>query len=225
MSGDHGGGQTSRHNGTKPNTNLSPCHPANSAFRLGVVVSFRRRFLLGIFHRIPRRNLNALDQVCSEAKPPPKKPKKIPAPDAAAVQAPRRCTHCGVHKTPQWRTGPLGAKTLCNACGVRFKSGRLLPEYRPACSPTFSSELHSNHHRKVLEMRRKKEGTAGVDPVKLNANRMIIGTLRGFDQFMNLVVDNTVEVNGNEKTDIGMVVIRGNSVVTVEALEPVNRTQ
>ncbi|KAF1881361.1 hypothetical protein Lal_00023397 [Lupinus albus] len=60
--------------------------------------------------------------------------------------------------------------------------------------------------------------------IKLNANRMIVGTLRGFDQFMNLVVDNTVEVNGTEKTDIGMVVIRGNSVVTVEALEPVNRT-
>ncbi|BBH07622.1 probable small nuclear ribonucleoprotein G, partial [Prunus dulcis] len=57
--------------------------------------------------------------------------------------------------------------------------------------------------------------------IKLNANRMVIGTLRGFDQFMNLVVDNTVEVNGNEKNDIGMVVIRGNSVVTVEALEPV----
>lgn len=42
--------------------------------------------------------------------------------------------------------------------------------------------------------------------VKLNANRMIIGTLRGFDQFMNLVIDNTIEVNGDEKTDIGMVV-------------------
>ncbi|KAH7546214.1 hypothetical protein FEM48_Zijuj01G0176800 [Ziziphus jujuba var. spinosa] len=61
--------------------------------------------------------------------------------------------------------------------------------------------------------------------VKLNANRMVVGTLRGFDQFMNLVVDNTVEMNGNEKTDIGMVVIRGNSVVTVEALEPVARSQ
>ena len=42
--------------------------------------------------------------------------------------------------------------------------------------------------------------------VKMNANRMVIGTLRGFDQFMNLVVYNIVEVNGNEKTDIGMVV-------------------
>ncbi|KAL5198398.1 hypothetical protein ABZP36_001910 [Zizania latifolia] len=59
--------------------------------------------------------------------------------------------------------------------------------------------------------------------VKLNANRVVIGTLRGFDQFMNLVMDNTVEVNGNEKNDIGMVVIRGNSVVMIEALEPVAR--
>ncbi|TVU18205.1 hypothetical protein EJB05_34288, partial [Eragrostis curvula] len=50
-----------------------------------------------------------------------------------------RCTHCMSSKTPQWRTGPLGSKTLCNACGVRYKSGRLLPEYRLANSPTFVS--------------------------------------------------------------------------------------
>ncbi|KAL8200410.1 hypothetical protein R6Q57_011749 [Mikania cordata] len=97
-------------------------------------------------------------------KPPVKRPKKrnyFPAGEPA-VQ-PRRCSHCHVQKTPQWRAGPLGAKTLCNACGVRFKSGRLLPEYRPACSPTFSSEVHSNNHRKVLEMRQKKEAAnAGV---------------------------------------------------------------
>ncbi|GMN55769.1 hypothetical protein TIFTF001_024889 [Ficus carica] len=73
----------------------------------------------------------------------------------AVVQ--RRCSHCQVQKTPQWRAGPLGAKTLCNACGVRFKSGRLFPEYRPACSPTFSGDVHSNSHRKVLELRKKKE--------------------------------------------------------------------
>ncbi|XP_071702779.1 GATA transcription factor 7-like [Rutidosis leptorrhynchoides] len=69
----------------------------------------------------------------------------------------RRCTHCQVQKTPQWRSGPLGPKTLCNACGVRFKSGRLYPEYRPAGSPTFSGDVHSNSHRKVLEMRKKME--------------------------------------------------------------------
>ena len=35
--------------------------------------------------------------------------------------------HCGSNKTPQWRAGPVGAKTLCNACGVRYKNGRLQP--------------------------------------------------------------------------------------------------
>ncbi|CAN8327590.1 unnamed protein product [Cochlearia groenlandica] len=69
----------------------------------------------------------------------------------------RRCSHCGTNNTPQWRTGPVGPKTLCNACGVRFKSGRLCPEYRPADSPTFSNEIHSNLHRKVLELRKSKE--------------------------------------------------------------------
>ncbi|OIW07684.1 hypothetical protein TanjilG_07726 [Lupinus angustifolius] len=69
----------------------------------------------------------------------------------------RKCLHCGAEKTPQWRAGPLGPKTLCNACGVRFKSGRLVPEYRPASSPSFRSDLHSNSHRKVMEMRKQKQ--------------------------------------------------------------------
>ncbi|XP_006359773.1 GATA transcription factor 12 [Solanum tuberosum] len=71
----------------------------------------------------------------------------------------RKCLHCATDKTPQWRTGPLGPKTLCNACGVRYKSGRLVPEYRPAASPTFMLTKHSNSHRKVLEIRRQKEVT------------------------------------------------------------------
>uniref|UniRef100_A0A0D9WIS7 GATA-type domain-containing protein n=1 Tax=Leersia perrieri TaxID=77586 RepID=A0A0D9WIS7_9ORYZ len=51
----------------------------------------------------------------------------------------------------------MGPKTLCNACGVRYKSGRLVPEYRPAASPTFVVSKHSNSHRKVVELRRQKE--------------------------------------------------------------------
>ncbi|TXG64644.1 hypothetical protein EZV62_011638 [Acer yangbiense] len=89
--------------------------------------------------------------------PAAKKLKKKPAVQTGGGLFQRRCSHCQIQKTPQWRTGPLGPKTLCNACGVRFKSGRLFPEYRPACSPTFSRDVHSNSHRKVLEMRKKKE--------------------------------------------------------------------
>ncbi|RID50458.1 hypothetical protein BRARA_H01186 [Brassica rapa] len=93
-----------------------------------------------------------------------------------AVFFQRRCSHCGTNTTPQWRTGPAGPKTLCNACGVRFKSGRLCPEYRPADSPTFSNEIHSNLHRKVMELRKSKElgeergeGTTKSDQVKFGS--------------------------------------------------------
>ncbi|GLT54935.1 hypothetical protein SLA2020_280930 [Shorea laevis] len=63
----------------------------------------------------------------------------------------RRCTHCRAEKTPQWREGPSGPKTLCNACGVRYKSGRLVPEYRPVASPTFDNCKHSNSHKQILK--------------------------------------------------------------------------
>lgn len=33
------------------------------------------------------------------------------------------CRNCGVTQTPQWRSGPEGPRTLCNACGVRYKKG------------------------------------------------------------------------------------------------------
>ncbi|KAJ8447169.1 hypothetical protein Cgig2_022898 [Carnegiea gigantea] len=76
-----------------------------------------------------------------------------PPHNAVRAHKPRRCTHCQIEKTPQWREGPMGKKTLCNACGLRHKSGRLLPEYRPAASPTFDDAKHSNFHKKVEKMR------------------------------------------------------------------------
>ncbi|KAH6801691.1 hypothetical protein C2S51_033137 [Perilla frutescens var. frutescens] len=80
----------------------------------------------------------------------------------AAQQAIRKCMHCEITKTPQWRAGPMGPKSLCNACGVRYKSGRLFPEYRPAASPTFVPSLHSNSHKKVVEMRTRFETGAAT---------------------------------------------------------------
>ncbi|XP_047318807.1 GATA transcription factor 2-like [Impatiens glandulifera] len=84
----------------------------------------------------------------------------------------RRCTHCASEKTPQWRTGPHGLKDLCNACGVRFKSGRLLPEYRPAASPTFVLTQHSNSHRKVMELQRSKK-SKGTLTISSESNEQV----------------------------------------------------
>lgn len=56
--------------------------------------------------------------------------------------------------------------------------------------------------------------------LKLNGNRTVIGVLRGFDPFMNLVIDEAYEaLKTGEKRPIGMVVARGNSVSMIEALE------
>lgn len=49
----------------------------------------------------------------------------------------RVCAHCGTTKTPLWRNGPGGPKSLCNACGIRFKkAGR-----RSAANGTVESEV------------------------------------------------------------------------------------
>lgn len=37
----------------------------------------------------------------------------------------RKCAYCGAKSTPMWRRGPDGAGTLCNACGVKWKNGKI----------------------------------------------------------------------------------------------------
>ncbi|CAN6349085.1 unnamed protein product [Urochloa humidicola] len=69
----------------------------------------------------------------------------------------KRCLHCGSSSTPQWREGPMGRSTLCNACGVRYRQGRLLPEYRPIASPTFEPSEHANRHSQVLQLHRQRK--------------------------------------------------------------------
>ena len=58
--------------------------------------------------------------------------------------------------------------------------------------------------------------------LKLNAGRVATGTLRGYDQFMNIVLDQATEIRSpTEKHEIGMIVIRGNSIVMWECLDKV----
>ncbi|CCX15909.1 hypothetical protein FPQ18DRAFT_296207 [Pyronema domesticum] len=59
--------------------------------------------------------------------------------------------------------------------------------------------------------------------VQLNGSRTVLGVLRGYDVFLNIVLDDAVEQReGGQKVPIGTVVIRGNSVVMLEALERIN---
>ncbi|GAA0156640.1 hypothetical protein LIER_43375 [Lithospermum erythrorhizon] len=41
--------------------------------------------------------------------------------DQAQVLIKKCCLHCKTTRTPMWRIGPSGPKSLCNACGIRFR--------------------------------------------------------------------------------------------------------
>ncbi|RLM98696.1 hypothetical protein C2845_PM06G11690 [Panicum miliaceum] len=78
--------------------------------------------------------------------------------------AEKLCKHCGSSETPQWSEGAKGPRTLCNACSVRNRQGRLLPEYRPQASPTFDKAEHASSHSDVLELRRKRKNKQQEPP-------------------------------------------------------------
>ncbi|WVQ80110.1 hypothetical protein IAT38_002211 [Cryptococcus sp. DSM 104549] len=54
----------------------------------------------------------------------------------------------------------------------------------------------------------------------IQGGRQVSGVLRGFDMFLNLVVDQAFEELGaGNRKPAGMVVVRGNSVSSIELLD------
>lgn len=39
---------------------------------------------------------------------------------SSRAPAPSRCEGCGITETPEWRRGPSGKRTMCNACGLQY---------------------------------------------------------------------------------------------------------
>ena len=75
--------------------------------------------------------------------------------------------------------------------------------------------------------------------INLNGNRKLIGKLKGYDPFMNIVVENAIDISNNktnineenkandeniikqENQPLGTVMIRGNSIVFWECLDKI----
>ena len=52
--------------------------------------------------------------------------------------------------------------------------------------------------------------------IKLKGGKIIRGTLHGFDQHMNLLLDNSVEIfEDGKSSDLGTIVVRGDNVVII----------
>ncbi|KAF8038860.1 hypothetical protein BT93_B1420 [Corymbia citriodora subsp. variegata] len=52
------------------------------------------------------------------------------------------CADCKTTKTPLWRGGPSGPKSLCNACGIRYRKRRILSR-----ATERKREKHRQHSR------------------------------------------------------------------------------
>lgn len=53
----------------------------------------------------------------------------------------------------------------------------------------------------------------------LNKNRKVRGTLRGYDQFMNIVLGDTVDEKVTPELNMGMVAVRGSSILQFELVK------
>lgn len=58
----------------------------------------------------------------------------------------KKCLYCGSKSTPMWRRGPQGAGTLCNACGVKWKHGKILNGMDAMNTETLSAATPSNNN-------------------------------------------------------------------------------
>ena len=91
-----------------------------------------------------------------------------------ANDSPGKCHSCNIRETPEWRRGPDGARTLCNACGLRACS---------ICAAALLSDPRSSDtdYAKLIRKRDKAMGTDGhsdappIDLEMLRASTRLAG--------------------------------------------------
>ncbi|XP_010931703.1 GATA transcription factor 15 [Elaeis guineensis] len=77
----------------------------------------------------------------------------------------KSCADCRTTKTPLWRGGPSGPKSLCNACGIRYRKNRraLL-------------ELKEGERRERKQMREEKSSTKELGGVSVKLRMLGVGS-------------------------------------------------
>ncbi|XP_062150342.1 GATA transcription factor 16-like [Alnus glutinosa] len=72
----------------------------------------------------------------------------------------KTCADCGTSKTPLWRGGPAGPKSLCNACGIRSRKKRratlgLNKEDKKPKKTSIGGGNNSNNKQRLLALGRE----------------------------------------------------------------------
>ncbi|XP_056845902.1 GATA transcription factor 15 [Raphanus sativus] len=78
----------------------------------------------------------------------------------------KSCAICGTSKTPLWRSGPTGPKSLCNACGIRNKKKKSTVKNKKKNHTRSNPKLGDSLKERLLELGREvmmQRSTAGGD--------------------------------------------------------------
>ncbi|MCD6511227.1 MAG: RNA-binding protein [Thaumarchaeota archaeon] len=59
------------------------------------------------------------------------------------------------------------------------------------------------------------ESIGKVVLIKLKGNRMVRGVLQGFDQHMNLLLENSEDLTDGSAKSLGTIIVRGDNVVMI----------
>lgn len=62
----------------------------------------------------------------------------------------KRCESCQTSHSPEWRRGPSGHRTLCNACGLRYSRSRSRQDQRVTLSPIISHSYVQQQQQQQL---------------------------------------------------------------------------
>ncbi|CAA0834963.1 Putative GATA transcription factor 22 [Striga hermonthica] len=67
----------------------------------------------------------------------------------------RVCFDCNTTKTPLWRSGPKGPKSLCNACGIRQRKARRAMAAAAAAAAANGTAFAASDHENPVKMKIK----------------------------------------------------------------------
>ncbi|KAL5098229.1 hypothetical protein RYX36_002556 [Vicia faba] len=103
----------------------------------------------------------------------------------------RVCSDCHTTKTPLWRGGPAGPKSLCNACGIRQRKARRAL----AAAASADDEIHVASKKpyvkgKKLQIKRKRSKTDECAPPHLKKKGKIGNSCTSFEDLITILSNN-----------------------------------